>query len=204
MQNCCVRFVLLTSVRPGFYPRSEDRKGDTVCHARCYTESVRNSVNQFKPLANTLAWLLFPPLWLAYLLQCHLQFQWSQVNELDTETAFHVVPLLGTVSKNQKRRDSEQVCLGVCLRFVACPETATKHCPTARAPMSNCSSQGPSLAQERNQANPSPPLFPWGAAHLSPCTQPTALAREWQGLSHGCSCLLSTLPHPLVACGWEH
>lgn len=164
MHACSARFVLLTSVRPGFYPRSEGRKGDTICNEGDYTKSVRNSVNHFKPLANTLVWLLFPPLWLADLLQCHLQFQWFQVNELDTKTAFHVVPLLGTVSKNQKRRHSEQACLDVCLGFIACPEIATKHCPTAGAPVSSCSSQSPSLAQKGNQVNPSPPLCPWGAA----------------------------------------
>lgn len=70
--------------------------------------------------------------------------------------------------------------------------------------MSNCSSQSPSLAQEGNRVNPPPPVFPWGAAHLSPCAQPTALARERQGLSHGCSGRLSTLLHPLVACGRDH
>jgi len=104
-----------------------------------------------------------------------------------------------TVPKNQRRRDSEQACLCVCLGFIACPERAPKHCPTTGASMSRCSSQRPSFAQKGNQVNSSPPLFFCRAAHLSPCTQPIALAREWQGLSHGCSCLLSTLLQPLIA-----
>lgn len=178
--------MLLTSVTLGFYPRSESRKGDTACHEGGYTESVRNSVNHFKPLANTLAWLLFPPLWCAYLLQYHLQFQCSQVNELNAETAFPIVALLGTVSKTQKRRDSEQECLCV-PGFYSLPWETNKAQSHRRGP--NCSSE-PQFCSKGIQVNPSPPLFPCRAAHSSPCAQPTALAREQQGWSRGCFCLL--------------
>lgn len=98
--------MLLTSVRPGFYPRSEGRKGDTFCREGGYTESVRSSVNHFKPFSKILAWLLFPPLWLAYSLQRHPQFQQSHVNELDAEraTAFPVVPLPGTCLQKSEEK----------------------------------------------------------------------------------------------------
>lgn len=182
---------------------SEGRKGDTICHEGCYSESVRNSVNHLKCLSSILPGLLFPVLWFAYLLRVPCSFNGHKLMSLMPKELQHYMffPHWETVSKNQKRRVREQVCLNTCLGFIDCPERTPKHHPTTGTPMSICSSQGPRFSEKGIQVHPSHPLFPCKTAYVSPCTQPAVLAREWWGSSPGCSCLLSLVLHPPVACG---
>lgn len=154
MHSCCAGFLLLTSLRPGFYPSPEDRNGNTVCNEGGSTKSMRSSANFFKPLTDILAWLLYPPLLLAYWLHCHLQLQRSQISELDSErtTTTHVVSLLGNPLQKSKGKERVQVRFSCCLGFTAFPERALKQSLPVGAPMFNCNSQHSSLVQKENHA----------------------------------------------------
>lgn len=140
MHNCCVGFVLLTSARAGFCPRSEGRKEDTIFHEGCSTESVRNNLNNLKPLSSILPALLFPALWFSYFcVTCSFngaKLTSLMLKELQPDIFF-------PQSKDQKRIVREQMSLNMCLGFISCPERTPKHCPSTGAPMFICSSQCP-------------------------------------------------------------
>lgn len=141
--------------------RSEGRKGDTVCHEGCYTESVRNSVNHFKRLSSILPGLLFPVLWFAYWLRVPCSFNGPKLMSLMPKELqpYMFFPHWETVSKNQKRRVREQVCLNTCLGFIDCPERTPKHHPTTGTPMSICSSQGPRFSEKGDSGTSISPSF---------------------------------------------
>lgn len=161
MHSCYVGFVLLTSARAGFCWRSECRKGDTICHEGCSTESVRNSVNHFKPLSGILPGLLFPVLWFSYLfcVACSFNGPKLMILLLKELQPYMFFSPLGD-SKNQKRRVREQACLNMCLGFISYPERTPKHCPSTGAPMSICRSESPHLSEKGIQVHPSHSLFP--------------------------------------------
>lgn len=111
--------MLSTSVRPGFYPRTESRKGDTVCHEGAYVESVRSSVNHFKPcqilqpdcLCHLSGLLIY------FSVTCTFNSPKLMSLMLKELQPFMLFLYWETVSKNQKRRGSDQACLSVCLGF---------------------------------------------------------------------------------------
>lgn len=133
---------------------SEGRKGDAICHEGCSTESVKNSVNHFKPLSGILPGLLFPALWFAYLLCLTCSFRGLKLISLMLKELQPYMYFLHweTVSKNQKRRVREQMCLNMCLGFISCPERTPKRCPSTGPPMSICRSESPHFFWEVNSS----------------------------------------------------
>lgn len=112
----------------------------------------------------------------------------------------------GKLSPKIRREGSESMCVWTCA-WVLYPALREHQStvPAQEHPYPFCSSESPRFSEKGIQVHPSHPLFPCRAAYVSPCTQPTLLAREWWDSSHGCSCLLSLVLHPpvIVALGQE-